>query len=61
MRLRAITGAGAHTANTAAGGRLFMRGGTYRQEMFEYRATGRGTEGDHRVFVPVHLGRCGEC
>jgi hypothetical protein len=38
-----------------------MRGGTYRQEMFEYRATGRGTEGDPRVFVPVHLGRCGEC
>ncbi len=42
--------------DTAAAGRLFMRGETYRQEMFEYLATGRGAEGDPRMFIPVHLG-----
>ena len=42
--------------DTAAAGRLFMGGETYRQEMFEYLATGRGAEGNPRVFIPVHLG-----
>ena len=41
--------------DTAAAGRLFLRGETYRREMFEYLATGRGAESDPRVFVPVHL------
>ena len=41
--------------DTADAGRLFLRGETYRREMFEYLATGRGAEGDPRLFVPVHL------
>ena len=41
--------------DTAAAGRLFMHGESYRREMFEYLATGQGAEGDPRVFVPVHL------
>ena len=41
--------------DTAAAGRLFLRGETYRREMFEYLATGTGAEGNPRVFVPVHL------
>jgi hypothetical protein len=41
--------------DTAAAGRLFMHGETYRREMFEYLATGQGAEGDPRRFVPVHL------
>ena len=42
--------------DTAAAGRLFLRGETYRREMFEYLASGTGAEGNPRVFVPVHLG-----
>lgn len=41
-------------ADTAGAGRLFLHGETYRREMFEYLATGRGAEGDPRVFIPVH-------
>jgi hypothetical protein len=41
--------------DTAAAGRLFLRGETYRREMFEYLASGTGAEGNPRVFVPVHL------
>lgn len=41
--------------DTAEAGRLFIRGETYRQEMFQYLATGQGAEGDPRVFIPVHL------
>ena len=41
--------------DTATAGRLFLRGETYRREMFEYLATGRGAEGDPRQFIPVHL------
>jgi hypothetical protein len=41
--------------DTAAAGRLFMRGEIYRREMFAYLATGQGAEGDPRVFIPVHL------
>jgi hypothetical protein len=45
--------------DTADAGRLFLRGETYRREMFEYLATGRGAEGDPRIFVPVHLTHAG--
>jgi hypothetical protein len=41
--------------DTAGAGRLFLRGETYRREMFEYLASGTGAEGNPRVFVPVHL------
>jgi hypothetical protein len=41
--------------DTAAAGRLFLRGETYRREMFDYLASGTGPEGNPRVFVPVHL------
>ena len=41
--------------DTAAAGRLFLRGETYRREMFAYLTTGVGPEGDPRVFVPTHL------
>src|SRR5687767_7833893 len=39
----------------AAAGRLFLRGETYRREMFAYLSTGIGAEGDPRRFIPVHL------
>src|ERR671913_419450 len=42
--------------DTAESGRLFLRGETYRREMFEYLQTGAGPEGDIRRFLPVHLG-----
>jgi hypothetical protein len=45
--------------DTAAAGRLFIHGEAYRREMFEYLATGRGAEGDPRMFVPVHLRHVG--
>jgi hypothetical protein len=45
--------------DTAQAGRLFVHGEVYRREMFEYIATGRGAEGDPRVFVPVHLAHAG--
>ena len=38
----------------AAAGRLFLRGETYRQEMFGYLKTGAGPEGDPRMFIPTH-------
>src|SRR5688572_13182148 len=41
--------------DTAAAGRLFLRGEAYRREMFEYLASGTGAEGNPRVFVPLHL------
>jgi hypothetical protein len=40
---------------TADAGRLFLRGETYRQEMFEFVRTGSGTEGNIRLFLPQHL------
>jgi hypothetical protein len=45
--------------DTAAAGRLFIHGETYRREMFEYLVTGRGAEGNPRMFVPVHLRHVG--
>lgn len=42
--------------DTAEAGRLFLRGETYRREMFEYLTTGSGREGDPRAFIPQHLG-----
>ncbi len=32
-----------------------LRGETYRQEMFDWIATGAGTENDPAAFIPVHL------
>jgi hypothetical protein len=40
---------------TAESGRLFLRGESYRREMFEFIETGRGAEGDIRQFLPQHL------
>jgi hypothetical protein len=40
---------------TAEAGRLFLRGESYRREMFEFVQTGRGAEGDIRAFLPQHL------
>lgn len=39
---------------TADAGRLFLRGESYRQEMFEFIRTGAGREGDIRAFLPQH-------
>jgi hypothetical protein len=41
--------------DTAAAGRLFLRGEIYRREMFDYLVTGHGREGDPRAFIPMHL------
>lgn len=41
--------------DTAGAGRLFLRGETYRREMFEYLTTGYGREGDPGAFIPQHL------
>lgn len=41
--------------DTAAAGRLFLRGETYRREMFAYLMTGAGPEGDPRLFIPTHV------
>jgi hypothetical protein len=41
---------------TAEAGRLFLRGESYRREMFEFVLTGYGREGDIRQFLPQHLG-----
>jgi hypothetical protein len=41
--------------DTIESGRLFVRGETYRREMFEYLRTGYGPEGDIRRFLPMHL------
>jgi hypothetical protein len=40
---------------TAEAGRLFLRGESYRREMFEFLLTGYGAEGDIRQFLPQHL------
>jgi hypothetical protein len=40
---------------TAEAGRLFLRGDSYRREMFEFLLTGYGPEGNIRVFLPQHL------
>jgi hypothetical protein len=37
-------------------GRLFLRGESYRREMFAFILTGAGREGDIRQFLPQHLG-----
>jgi hypothetical protein len=42
-------------ARTADGGRLFINGERYRQEMFTFVLTGAGAEGDIRRFLPQHL------
>jgi hypothetical protein len=39
---------------TAEAGRVFLRGESYRREMFEYLLTGYGPEGDIRAFLPQH-------
>jgi hypothetical protein len=39
----------------AEAGRLFLRGESYRKEMFEFLLTGYGPEGDIRRFLPQHL------
>jgi hypothetical protein len=39
----------------AEAGRLFLRGESYRREMFEFLLTGYGPEGDIRRFLPQHL------
>ena len=41
--------------HTAEAGRLFLRGESYRREMFEFVLTGYGREGDIRQFLPQHL------
>ena len=41
---------------TADAGRLFLRGESYRREMFAYLITGQGREGDPAAFIPQHLG-----
>lgn len=45
--------------DTAGAGRLFLRGETYRREMFEFVRTGYGPEGDPRAFLPVHAAHAG--
>jgi len=40
---------------TAEAGRLFLRGESYRREMFEFLLTGFGPEGNIRLFLPQHL------
>jgi hypothetical protein len=39
----------------ADAGRLFLRGESYRREMFEFLLTGYGPEGNIRLFLPQHL------
>jgi hypothetical protein len=39
----------------AEAGRLFLRGESYRREMFAFLLTGYGAEGDIRRFLPQHL------
>jgi len=39
---------------TAEAGRMFLRGESYRREMFEFILTGYGPEGDIRQFLPQH-------
>ena len=41
--------------DTIDAGRLFVRGETYRLEMFEYLRTGFGPEGNIQQFLPLHL------
>jgi len=39
---------------TADAARLFLRGESYRAEMFDFIRTGQGREGDIRAFLPQH-------
>jgi hypothetical protein len=39
----------------AEAGSLFLRGESYRREMFEFLRSGYGPEGDIRLFLPQHL------
>lgn len=41
-------------SRTADAGRLFLRGESYRQEMFTFLLTGIGAEGSIRRFLPLH-------
>ena len=43
--------------DTAAAGRLFMRGESYRREMFEFLPTGYGPEGDIRAVLAACTSR----
>ena len=40
---------------TTDAGRMFLRGESYRAEMFDFIRTGHGREGDIRAFLPQHL------
>jgi hypothetical protein len=40
--------------DTTQAGRMFIRGESYRREMFEFVRTGAGREGDIRQFLPQH-------
>jgi hypothetical protein len=40
---------------TAEAGRLFLRGESYRREMFEFILSGYGPEGNIRLFLPQHV------
>jgi hypothetical protein len=40
--------------DTSQAGQLFLRGESYRREMFEFVRTGAGREGDIRQFLPQH-------
>jgi hypothetical protein len=44
---------------TADAGRLFLRGESYRQEMFAFVRTGEGPEGNIREFLPQHAAHAG--
>ena len=44
---------------TAEAGRVFLRGESYRREMFEFVLTGYGPEGDIRQFLPQHAAHAG--
>lgn len=51
----AVCGTALSYFDTADAGRLFLRGESYRREMFEFVLTGYGPEGDIRRFLPQHL------
>ena len=40
---------------TSDAGRMFLRGESYRAEMFDFIRTGQGREGDIRAFLPQHV------
>ena len=45
--------------DTVESGRLFLRGESYRREMFDFVRTGSGAEGDIRRFLPQHMAHAG--